>query len=198
MKGFFSHIKKYIIRGILAIIPLVLSYFVVRLLYLSIDRRVTGLIDNFIGFAIPGLGIIILLMIFYLIGIIASNFVGKKFFHLIERVSDRIPLVKTAYQVGKQLSSTFLMPERQAFKKVVLVDFLMPGMWTIGFVTGSLIDRKNNNEKMLKIYVPTPPNPTSGTIVIVRESQTRDPGWTIEEGMKAVISGGIIGPGEIR
>ncbi|MCK6621734.1 MAG: DUF502 domain-containing protein [Calditrichaceae bacterium] len=198
MKGFFSHIKKYIIRGILAIIPLVLSYFVVRLLYLSIDRRVTGLIDNLIGFSIPGLGIVILLIIFYLIGIVGSNFVGKKFFNLIERISDRIPLVKTTYQVGKQLSSTFLLPERQAFKKVVLVDFLMPGMWTVGFVTGAVIDRKNNNEKLLKVYVPTPPNPTSGTLVIVRESQTRDPGWSIEEGMKAVISGGIIGPEELR
>ncbi len=198
MKGFFSHIKKYIIRGILAIIPLVLSYFVVRLLYLSIDRRVTGLIDNLIGFSIPGLGIVILLIIFYLIGIIGSNFVGKKFFNLIERISDRIPLVKTTYQVGKQLSSTFLLPERQAFKKVVLVDFLMPGMWTVGFVTGAVIDRKNSNEKLLKVYVPTPPNPTSGTLVIVRESQTRDPGWSIEEGMKAVISGGIIGPEELR
>ena len=71
-------------------------------------------------------------------------------------------------------------------------------MWTIGFVTGVIIDRRNNNEKLLKVYIPTPPNPTSGTIVVVREAQTRDPGWSVEEGMKTVISGGIIGPGEFR
>jgi len=60
------------------------------------------------------------------------------------------------------------------------------------------IDRKNNNEKLLKVFVPTPPNPTSGTMVVVRESETRDPGWTVEEAMRAVISGGIIGPTEIK
>jgi uncharacterized membrane protein len=70
-------------------------------------------------------------------------------------------------------------------------------MWTIGFVTGALID-KNTNERLLKAFIPTPPNPISGTMIVVRESQTRDPGWTIEEALKAVISGGVISPAEIK
>ena len=86
----------------------------------------------------------------------------------------------------------------KVFKRAVLVDFLKPGIYTIGFVTGTIIDKKNNDEIFLKVFVPTPPMPTSGTMVIVRESQTRDPGWTIEEAMKSVISGGIIGPTELR
>ena len=84
------------------------------------------------------------------------------------------------------------------FKRAVLVEYLKPGMWTIGFVTGVVIDRKNSDEKLLKVFVPTPPSPTSGTMVVVRESQTRDPGWSIEEAMKTVISGGIIGPTDIK
>jgi uncharacterized membrane protein len=84
------------------------------------------------------------------------------------------------------------------FKRAVLVDYLKPGIWTIGFVTGKVIDRKNNDEVLLKVFVPTPPNPTSGTMVVVKESETRDPGWTIEEAIRAVVSGGIIGPTEIK
>ena len=93
--------------------------------------------------------------------------------------------------------TAFMVPEKQVFKRAVLVDFLKPGIFTVGFVTGSVVDRRNN-EKMLKVYIPTPPNPASGTIVIVKESDTRDPGWTIQEAMKVVISGGIIGPDEIK
>jgi uncharacterized membrane protein len=79
----------------------------------------------------------------------------------------------------------------------VLVEYLKPGMWTIGFVTGALID-KHTNERLLKVFVPMPPNPISGTMIVVRESQTRDPGWTIEEALKAVISGGMISPAAVK
>ena len=102
------------------------------------------------------------------------------------------------YQVGKQLSATLSLPERQVFKRAVLVEYLKPGMWTVGFVTGMVVDRSQNNETILKVYIPTPPLPTSGTMVLVKQSQTRDPGWTVEEAMKVVISGGIIGPDYIK
>ena len=114
------------------------------------------------------------------------------------RVMERIPLIKTTYQVGKQLSATLSLPERHVFKRAVLVEYLKPGIWTIGFVTGAIIDRRNSDEMLLKVFIPTPPNPASGTMVVVRESQTRNPGWSIEEAMQAVISVGIIGPTEIK
>jgi uncharacterized membrane protein len=198
MKHLIGHLKKYILRGLIALIPVTLTYFVVRFLYVTIDKRITGLVDDFLGFAIPGLGIALLLFVFYLCGLAASNVIGRQLLHLVERISVRIPLVKSTYQIGKQLSATLSMPERQAFKKAVLVDYLKPGIWTIGFVTGSVIDKKHDNEKLLKVFVPTPPNPASGTMVVVKESETRDPGWSIEEAMRAVLSGGIIGPSELR
>ena len=193
----FTHFKKYMIRGFLALIPLVLSYFVVQLLYVGIDQRIMAELDEFIGVHIPGLGILLLLVAFYFLGLITSNMIGRKIFSLIEKITTRIPIIKTTYQVGKQLSTTLAVPEKQVFKRVVLVDFLTPGIWTIGFVTGTVIDRRNNDNCLLKVYIPTPPNPTSGTIILVRESQTRDPGWSIDDAMKTVISAGIIGPNEI-
>ena len=178
----------------LAIIPPALSIFVVRLIYVGIDRRATGVVERFLGFSIPGLGIILVVLILYLMGFIASNITGRKLFSLLERVVRRIPLINTTYQVGMQLSTTLSLPERQVFKRPVLVEYLKPGMWTVGFVTGTVVDRSCDNETILKVYIPTPPIPTSGTMVLVRQSQTRDPGWTIEEAMKTVLSGGIIGP----
>jgi len=198
MKTLYGHIKKYTLQGLLALIPIALTIFVLRFIYVVIDKQVTGMIDQFIGFSIPGLGIFLLLILLYIVGLIASNVAGKQFINFIERVTNRIPIIRTTYQVGKQLSSTISLPEKHVFKRVVLVDYLMPGIWTIGFVTGAVIDRKNNNDPLLKVYIPTPPNPATGTMVIVRESQTRNPGWTIDEALRTVISGGIIGPGEIR
>jgi len=191
-------LRTYVFRGIVAMIPIGLTYFVIRFLYVAIDKRVAQLIEKSIGFSIPGLGIILVIIFLYFIGVVASNVVGQQMFKLVEHITDRIPIVKSTYQIGKQLSVTLSLPEKQVFKRAVLVDYLKPGIWTIGFVTGTLTDRKNNDETLLKVFVPTPPNPTSGTMVVVKEGETRDPGWSIEEAIRAVISGGIIGPTEIK
>ena len=196
MKRILRHIKRYIFRGVFASIPFVLTFTVIRLLYVNIDIRVMGLIERVTGFRIPGLGLLLLLTLLYILGLIASNVVGRYFFGVIERITTHIPLVKTTYQVGKQLSDTLSLSEKQVFKRAVLVEYLKPGIWTVGFVTGTVIDN-SNNENLLKVFIPTPPNPASGVMVIVRESQTRAPGWTIDEAIRCVISGGIIGPEEI-
>ena len=197
MKTLLKHLKIYVLRGLFAIIPLALTAFALNLLYTVIDKRITGVVERLIGFSFPGLGVILLLVVLYLLGLIVSNVVGRQIFRLVEGIAKRIPLIKTTYNVGRQLSSTLSLPEKQVFKRAVLVEYLKPGMWTIGFVTGTLID-KNTNERLLKVFVPMPPNPISGTMIVVREAQTRDPGWTIEEALKAVISGGMISPAEIK
>ncbi|UCB47884.1 MAG: DUF502 domain-containing protein [Deltaproteobacteria bacterium] len=198
MKIVMSHIKKYIFRGLLAVVPIFLTYLALKLLYTAIDQRAVGLVDRFFGFTFPGLGILLVLVALYILGLLASNVVGKRLFGLLGRITNHIPLIKTTYKVGQQLGATLSLPEKQVFKTAVLVEYLKPGMWTIGFVTGEVIDRKSNDERLLKVYIPTPPNPTSGTMVVVRETQTRDPGWTIDEALRAVLSGGILGPEELR
>ena len=198
MKSLFSHIRTYILRGLLAIIPLSLSFFSVKILYTVIDKRVMLMVEKFFGFTFPGLGVLLVLASLYVLGLIASNVVGRQLFGLVERIANGIPLVKTVYQVGRQLAASLSLPETQVFKRAVLVEYLKPGIWTIGFVTGKIIDNTHDGETLLKVFVPTPPNPTSGTMVVVKESQTRDPGWSVEEALKSVISAGVIGPTEIR
>jgi uncharacterized membrane protein len=197
MRRIFAHVKTYIFRGILVSIPFVLTILVIRLLYLTIDKRIAEMLVGIIGFRIPGIGIALLLAALYMLGLIGSNVIGRKVFSLIERLTTRVPLVRTTYKVGRQFSSTLSLPQGEVFKRAVLLEYLKPGMWTIGFVTGTVVDKMNGSDKLLKVFVPTSPNPMSGVMVIVNESQTRDPGWTIEESIRSIISGGIIGPEEI-
>ncbi len=207
MKQFFSHARSYIFRGLLAIIPLALSIIAIRLLYFLIDKRVMGFLEHFIHVRqIPGLGILLVLVCLYLIGLVVSNVVGKQIFHLIGSISERIPVIKAIYQVGKQLSEGLSVTEdKQAFKKALLVSCLpsptgqagMPGGWTLAFVTGSVKD-ESTGEDLLKIFIPTVPNPTTGFIFFVKPSQTMDPGWSVEEALKMVVSAGIIAPPQIK
>jgi len=198
MGNIVKHIRMFIFRGLLASIPFALSIFAVHFFYTSIDQRVLDLIDEQVGIRFPGLGILLLLVVLYVLGFVTSNVIGKRVLGWVERLTARIPLVKTTYQIGKQVSETFSLPERQVFQKAILVECVKPGIWTVGFVTGKVVDQVNGGEVFLKVYVPTHPNPASGNVLLVRERDTRNPGWTIEEALKMVISAGVIGPKELK
>ncbi len=196
MKAVFKHIRTFIFRGLLAIVPLVLCYFVIRFLYLAIDQKVANLIEKVVGFRIPGLGIILVLVILYLLGLAASNWTGKQVFSFIERVMARIPVIKTIYHLGKQFGTALSLPEKHVFKRAVLVEHFKPGVLSIAFVTGEVTDGKSG-ERLLRLFIPTAPNPTTGFMIMVPQEGVRDLPWTVQEAMNAVISGGIIGPGVI-
>ena len=199
VKKFFKHARSYIFRGLLAVIPLLLSITAIQLLYVLIDKRVMVFLDKFIEVRqIPGLGILLVLICLYLIGLIVSNVVGKQIFHFIGRITERIPVIKAIYQVGKQLSESLSANEgKQAFKKAVLIDCLPGGVWTVAFITGTIKD-ENTGEELLRIFVPTVPNPTTGFIFLVKASQTIDPGWSVEEAVKMIVSAGIISPSQFK
>jgi len=194
MKKAFKHVKAHIFRGFLAIIPIILSYFVIKFLYVTIDQRLTSLIARWIGLRIPGLGILLVLIFLYLMGLAASNWMGKKALSILDRASSRIPLIKTVYHLGKQVAEALSLPEKKAFQRVVMVQQFREGVWTIGFVAGTIADREKTGEKLLKVFVPTAPNPTTGFMIMLKETEVRDLDWTISDAMNAVISGGIISP----
>jgi len=197
MRGFFKHLKTHISRGLLAIIPIGLSYLVIRFFYLTVDTRITKLIDRWLGFRIPGLGILLVLISLYLLGLAASNWAGRKAFGLIDLVTTRIPLIKTVYTLGKKLAEALALPEKGAFKRVVMVEHFRPGVWSVGFVTATMRDREDKGEDMVRVFIPTAPNPTSGFVVMLRASQVREVDWSVSEAMNSIISGGMVGPEEI-
>ena len=197
MKKLYLHIKKHLIRGLLTIIPIGLTIIVLVLLYNQIDRPVNEIVNKIIGYRIPGLGILFLVIILYCFGLIVSNYFGRRLLTLIEEITVHIPFVKTFYLAGKQIAGAFTMHDCSAFKRTVLVQYLSPGQWTLGFITG-VMHSEQNGEMFYRIYVPTPPLPTSGVIIIVRESLTLDPGISVEDAIKIIVSCGIIGPETLK
>jgi uncharacterized membrane protein len=193
MRGFFKHLRTHIFRGLLAVIPIGLCYLVIRFFYLTVDARITKLIDRWLGFRIPGLGILLVLVSLYLLGLAASNWAGRKAFGLVDLVTTRIPLIKTVYILGKQLADALSLPERGAFKRVVMVEHFRPGVWSVGFVTATLKDHETG-EDMVRVFIPTAPNPTSGFVVMLKASQVREVDWSVPEAMNSIISGGMAGP----
>jgi uncharacterized membrane protein len=193
-RSLFKHIGIHVFRGLLAIIPLGLCYLVVRFFYLAIDARITGRIEGWIGYRIPGLGFLLVLISLYLLGLLASHWAGRRAFGLIEWVSGRIPLVKTIYTLGKQLADALSLPEKQAFKHVVMVEHFRPGVWSIGFVTATIPDPEEEGRRLLRLFIPTAPNPTSGFVVTVKESQVKKLDWSVPEAMNLILSGGMVGP----
>jgi len=196
MKIVFRHLKVHIFRGFLALLPLALSFFVLRFLYVTVDQRIARLFERWIGFSIPSFGLILVLLLLYLLGLLASNWIGRAALGFLDRASAHIPLIKTIYLLGKQLGSAFSAPEKQGLKRVVLVEHFRPGVWSIGFAMGSFVDERTG-ETMLRLFVPTAPNPTSGFMLIVAEAKVRDVDWSVSEAMNTVISGGLIGPERI-
>ena len=198
MKRFLKHLRIFVFRGILAVIPLGLTFLAIRFLYFTVDRRVADLVERRLGFEIPGLGFLLAIILLYLIGLVASNWVGREFFRGLEMLSGRIPLIKTVYHVGRQLTDALSIPEKQGFKRVVLLQSFRPGIWAVGFVTGVIEDGAHPGQKLLKIFIPTAPNPTAGFMILTPESEVRNLSWSVREAMNMVISGGLVSPDAIE
>jgi uncharacterized membrane protein len=187
-----AHIRRFIIRGTLALIPIALPAIAIYLLYDFIDRRIVGLVEGLLRVSFPGMGIVLLLVVLYLVGLVASNIFGKRLLESVSHVVEHIPGIGVIYKMGRQISGSLSPEDRQVFRRPVLVPYAAPNQWQIGFVTGTL--RSKTGDQLLKVFVPTPPNPATGLVYIVHESNVRDPGWTVEEALQTLMSGGIIGP----
>ena len=199
MKSVFNSLRTYTVRGALAVTPLILTFLVLRFLYRVLDHSIIGQIDTVWGVKVPGpwVGVVVFVGLLYVIGIIASNVIGRQFFGLIDNISERIPIVKVIYQVGKQFSTSLTPSDRQSFQRVVLLEYFQVGIWNIGFVTGTMKNRETG-EEIYKVLIPTVPNPITGFIVFAKASQIIDPKWSVEDGLKIVMSGGIIGPQQVK
>jgi len=199
IKNFITHASIFIFRGLLAIIPLLLCFFIIRLLYVLIDKKIIMFVNKYLEVKeIPGLGIMLLLVVLYLIGLVVSNIVGKQAFRLLESLTQRIPLMKTVYGLGKQLSNSLSDDqEKKAFKKAILIKMHNDGPLIPGFVMGSLMSHATG-ENYLFVLAPAASHPWTGFVMVVKDSQIIDPGWSVEECLKIVLSVGIVTPKEMQ
>ena len=194
-------IKRYFITGLLIWVPVVITLWVLNLLVGTMDQTLlllpAGLrTEAWLGFHIPGLGVLLTVLVVFLTGVFAANMIGQRLVAFWEGVLARIPVVNSIYNGVKQVSDTLFSPTGQAFRKALLVQWPQPGMWTIAFLTGTPGGDVTHHLSgdYLSIYVPTTPNPTGGYFVIVRRSDVIELDMTVDAALKYIVSMGVVAP----
>ncbi|HYX65119.1 MAG TPA: DUF502 domain-containing protein [Burkholderiales bacterium] len=193
--------KKYVITGLLIWIPLVITIWVLKVIFDALDQSLLLLPDSFqtehwLGVHIPGLGAILTIVVVFLTGVFATNFFGARLIVLWHEILHRIPVVNSIYSSVKQISDTLFSSSGQAFRKALLVQWPHEGMWTIAFLTGTPGGDVVSHvpADCLSVYVPTTPNPTGGYFVIVRRSEIIELDMTVDQALKYIISMGVVPP----
>lgn len=190
------HIRKCFVAGVLTALPLLITLLVLQFLFRMVRGLFSPLLLRFfpeipiwLKYAISFSAVLILL---YGIGLLTSHFLGRWFWSRFESILLKIPLLRSVYSASREVVQIFSRPGKDGFREVVLVEFPRPGMKAIGFMTGTL--RDEFGRLFYKIFIPTTPNPTTGFLEIVEASAVVRTSLTVEEGIRIIMSGGILGP----
>jgi len=197
-------IRNRFFTGVIIALPVIATVMGVSWIVQKIDNNVLKFIPGpwnpktYLGFDIPGLGLIISIILLFLLGVIASNFIGNSVIKAGERLLARVPVVSPVYNALKQIVTTVAQQKDRAFRDVCLLEYPRKGLYAIGFVTADLSGAPA--EKLPKgyvcVFVPTTPNPTSGFLLFVKETDIEILDMTPEEGAKMIISGGMVSSNE--
>ena len=208
IKKFQRRLRNVFITGLLITLPIALTWFILQFLLKNFDALSPVFTRMLIqlgapipeGFRIPFLGLMVTLLIVLAVGWLTTNFFGKKLFELGELMIEKIPFVRRIYKGSKQVVSSIAKADTSTFRKVVLIEFPRRGLLAIGFVTGESRGevQRITRENMLNVFVPTMPNPTSGFLIFSPPEELTEVSMTIEEGIKYVVSGGIVTPPEFK
>jgi len=197
--------KKYLIAGLLIWIPLVITLWVLLLIFDTLDQSLlllpeTWRTEHWLGMHIPGLGAILTIVIVFGTGIFARNFFGAQLVQLWNAVLARIPVVNSIYSSVKQISDTLFSSSGQAFRKALLVEWPHAGMWTIAFLTGKPGGdvARHVPADCVSVYVPTTPNPTGGYFVIVPRAAVIELDMSVDQALKYIISMGVVPPLDVE
>lgn len=195
--------RRYFVTGLLVWLPIVVTFAVLAWIVGTLDALIDWLPERWrpetlLGYRIPGLGVVAAVSLVFATGIVAANVLGQRLIELWEALIRRIPIVKSLYSSVKQVSETLFSEGGQAFRTAVLVEYPRRGAWTVAFVTGeppaAVVGGTGVAEPMIAVYVPTTPNPTSGFLLLVPESEIIPLELGIDEALKYVISLGTITP----
>lgn len=191
-------LKRYFITGLLIWIPLVITVWVLTLLISTLESVVPAFLSPqaLFGVEIPGFRVVLVLLVVWLSGFLAANFIGQALVDAWERTLGRIPLVRSIYNSVKQVSDTVLAPDGRAFRDAVLVQYPREGAWTIAFVTGAPAGEiaEKLGADYVSVYVPTTPNPTSGFFLMMPRTDVHALDISVDEALKYIVSMGVVTP----
>ncbi len=200
---FWSKLKNYFFTGVIVAAPVAITAYMSYHLVIWINEATSKLIPqqwkigNFVPYAVPGLGLVLLITTLIIIGMFTTGWAGKFFVRIWEKIIRKMPIVSSIYSLVKQIFETFLSQKSRSFSEVVLVQYPRSGLWTIAFVSKDKTDGEiaaKTGENMMSIYVPTTPNPTSGFLIFVPQKDVIKLDMSVEEGIKYVLSCGIVTP----
>ena len=202
-----NNIRKYIITGVISIIPLALTYWLIKYLFMFFSEpgkyivdiifkytfinKIPFIMDFYIYFSYL-IGFLLTILFLFIVGAIISNVFGKRLYIFFESILNKIPIVNKVYQTIKQITNTFTKDNSKAFQKVVLIEYPKDNLWTLAMVSGETYNE--DNEKCYKLFVPTTPNPTSGYLILIKSKDAIETNISVEEAMEIIISAGMISP----
>ena len=197
-----ARLRAYFLAGVIVTAPIGITALLIWQFITFLDSQVGSLIpdrynpESYLPFSVPGLGLLITIAFLTLVGFLAAGLAGRTLVRIGERLLSRMPVVRSVYSTLKQIFVTVLAQSSRSFREVVLVEYPRRGIGAIAFVTGSSHDENPSSaeDELVKVFLPTTPNPTSGFLLFVPRKDLVHLDMTVEEGIKLVISGGIVGP----
>ena len=193
-----AKIKNYLLTGVLVSAPVFITFWIVYSLVKFFDQLITPLIPFYINpnyylpRDVPGLGLIILITLLVFIGFITASFFGSFIIRKTESLISKIPLIKIFYKTIKQIIETIFKNNSNAFRDVVLLEYPRKGVWVLGFTTGEVkgVVEKKISQKLINVFVPTTPNPTSGFLLMFLKKEVIFLDMSFEQASKFIVSAG--------
>lgn len=197
-------LRRYLIAGVVSLAPLLVTVVLVNWLVGLSDKAIALLPLHYrpevlFGFSVPGAGVLMALLFILLVGAVTTHFVGTKVMRGIDVIMERIPLISTVHKATRQLLNAIFSESSRAFQEVVMVQFPQQGRWVIGFVTGDThLPGMQEGEQLISVFVPSTPIPTTGWLLFVKAEELVHLQISVDDGMKLVLSGGMLPPEKIE
>lgn len=187
--------KRYFLAGVLVVVPLILTYVVLRFFFETVDNILRPLIEKLLGFSVPGIGVAATILLIILAGVLTRNYVGTKFLRLWDNVLAKVPLIRPVYTGTKQLLEATTATSAGSFKEVVLIEYPRNGVFSLSFVSQYLeVEIRGEKRRCAVVFLPSTPTPLTGWAVMVPFESLMPVDMTVEAGVKFIVSGGVVSP----
>jgi uncharacterized membrane protein len=187
--------KRYFLAGVLVVVPLILTYVVLRFLFETVDNILRPLIDKLLGFSVPGIGVATTILLIILAGVLTRNYVGTKMLRLWDNILARVPLIRPVYTGTRQLLEATTASSAGSFKEVVLVEYPRLGVYALCFVSQYVeVELKGEKRRCAVAFLPSTPTPLTGWTIMVPFEDLIPVDLTVEAGVKFIVSGGVVSP----
>lgn len=199
LNNFLAILKRYFIAGILVVVPVILTWFVLKFLFEAIDGILRPVILQLFGYYIPGLGLVTTILLIILAGVITRSYLGGRAYRLGDKLMAKLPLIRTIYVAAKQLLEAIAGPSIDSFKEVALVEYPRKGVFALSFVSNRIqLDIDGVQRGYTSVFVPSTPTPVSGMVILMPDEEVTIVDMTIEEAIKFLVSGGVASPKLIK